>query len=176
MRSKLEIEKGIYDPTRRFAFTNIHNEPFDVQWDGKNLGTVQPGQTIELPHHLAVKCTCELVDRIMIEETKADEALHTSTAYYRSPKASRLGVPMARKPYEDKILKEIEIDPTTPQFKILASQAVEEIKRDLNAESSAAITSMAVPMDALAPLSPTMKDNIEEFPGLKKPGRPAKNA
>ena len=122
MRSTLEIDKGMYDPLRRFAFTNITEQPFEVRWDGKSLGIVEPGQTIELPHHLAVKSTVELVDKIIIAETKADEELHSSTPYYRSPKASRLGVPMARKPYEDKILKEIEVDPNTPEFKILASQ------------------------------------------------------
>lgn len=154
MSSYLTVKEGIYDPTRRFAFTNIDTADYTLTWDGKPLVTVKPGESVELPHHLAVMATGELVDRIMMAETKADEEAHATTPYYRSPKGIAMGVPAARKPFEDKVLKEIPVDQASSQFKILQSQLIETVKADLSAETSKPISSISV--------------KPEEFAGIEK--------
>ncbi len=148
MSSFLTVKEGIYNPTLRFAFTNIDTESYELKWDGKVLVTIKPGESVELPHHLAVMATGELVDRIMIRETKEDELAHMNVIQnglpYRSPKGIAMGVPAARKPFEDKILKELPIDKASSQFKILQSQLIDELKADLTAESAKPISTISV--------------------------------
>lgn len=134
MRSFLDIENGVFDPTRRFAFTNITAEDFRSTWDGRPID-VKAGQTVELPHHLAVKLTGELVDKIMYGEAHMDE-VQKNTPYYRSPKYSSVGIPQARKVWEDKILQELDVDQQSPEFQIIASKIGEELKRDMSSEKS----------------------------------------
>lgn len=144
MSSYLTVKEGIYDPTRRFAFTNISDSDYKLRWDSKDLVTVKPGESVELPHHLAVMATGELVDRIMMAETKADEDAHAGTPYYRSPKGIAMSVPEARKPFEDKVLRELPVDQASSQFKIMQSKFVEELKTDLTAETSKPISKISV--------------------------------
>ncbi len=134
MSSFLDVKNGLYDPSKRFAFTNITSEPFVSAWDGQPI-TVQPSQTIELTHHLAVKLTGELVDKIMIGNAKMDE-LQSNQPYFRSPKGTSLGVPAARKVWEDQILRELEVDEESPEIQIMRAKIREEIMTDLKAEPS----------------------------------------
>ena len=129
MRSYLEVSNGIYDPSRRFAFTNITAEVFSSAWDGSPI-TIQPNQTVELPHHLAVKLTGELVDKIMIGNAKLDE-VQKNQPYYRSPLGTSLGVPEARKVWEDQILRELGRDEESPEIQIMRAQLKQEIMNDL---------------------------------------------
>ena len=129
---------GLYDKTKRFAFTNILDEDFTSYWDGDPI-VVPAHTTIELSnttpiigagHVLAVNMTKELVDKIMIEQIKIDSdemKQKTNNPYAVSPKAGSLGVPMARKFWEDQILKELDpvTDPTA--IKVLQKQIIKEI-------------------------------------------------
>ncbi len=127
---------GLYNPSARYAFTNITDEDFTSFWDKIPI-TVKPHETIELSittpipgvngQALAVKMTGELVDFIMINEAKADELAHKDIPYYRSPKGSSLGIPGARKPYEDQILKELAVDEESPAIQSMRKQLKEEI-------------------------------------------------
>ncbi len=152
MKSFLDVESGIYDPRKRFAFTNITEEPLVSAYDGQSI-TIQPHQTVELKHHLAIKLTGELVDKIMIGNVKMDE-VQKNQPYYRSPQGSSLGVPSARKVWEDQILVELSAEDNSAQSEIDKAVIKEELKRDLSAETSTSPavgpTSTAEFADALA--------------------------
>lgn len=161
---------GIYNPVLRFAFTNITEEEFTSAWDGSPI-KVPAGATIELSHHLAVKLTKELVDKIMIGNAKLNELEHysknpnTQPNMYRAP--SSLGVPAARKIWEDQICRQLEVDEESPQIQVMRAQIKAELMADLNTE-----TSKANPLEN-APRS------IEEFADLSskpevKPKAPIK--
>jgi len=136
MSSFLDVKNGIYDPSKRFAFTNITDDVFTSAWGGQAI-TIQPGQTIELQHHLAVKLTGELVDKIMIGNAHMDE-LQKNQPYYRSPQGSSLGVPAARKVWEDQILRELQVDEESPDIQIMRAKIREEILNDIKAEPAVA--------------------------------------
>jgi sirohydrochlorin ferrochelatase len=148
MSSNLWVKQGIYDPTKRFLFTNITSEPFTFTW-GKSPITVKAGEVIELPHHLAVLATTALVDQIMNKEIKEEEdkmKLETKNPYYRSPRGSSLGIPAAREPYEKKICRELERSEskvTESQMGVIRTELAETLKRDLAGENSPKITKMS---------------------------------
>lgn len=132
MKSYLE-PTGLFNPALRFAFTNVTDADFTSLWDGRPI-TVKPGQTVELPHHLAVKMTGELVDSIMMGESKAEEDVQRTKLndpYWRSPKGMSLGVPAARKPYEDRILRQLDADEESPELQVLRMQIRSELEADL---------------------------------------------
>ncbi len=119
MYSFLEKEQGIFEPGRRYAFTNISDRVFTSRWNGFPI-IVQPNETIEVSdvtpmpgsgmgECLAIKMTKELVDAIMMGNAKADE-LAKNQPLYRSPLGGLMGVPSARKPIEDSILQPLPED------------------------------------------------------------------
>jgi len=126
--------QGLYNPLLRFAFTNITEEPLVSMWDGSPI-TVPTGATIELPHHLAVKLTKELVDKIIIGNAKLDEVTRNKENF-RSPIGMSLGVPAARKVWEDQICRELAVDEESPQIQVMRAQIREELTRDLSSEVS----------------------------------------
>ncbi len=131
--------EGIYNPLLRFAFTNISEEELVSAWDGQPI-KVPAGMTIELPHHLAVKLTKELVDKIMIGNAKLNEV----EFYKNNPNAqmntfrssSSLGVPAARKVWEEQICRQMEVDEESPQVQVMRSNIRAELMKDLSAEPS----------------------------------------
>jgi len=153
--------EGVYNPTLRFAWTNITEEPFSIMWDGAIVSTVGKNQTVELPQYLAVTATKALVDKIMIGNAKLDEITHYKNNpnvlpnMYRA--SSSLGVPAARKVWEDQICRVLEQDEESPQIQVMRAEIREQLKADLSAESSA-----GSPLDN-APRS------IEEFADLTAP-------
>lgn len=126
---------GLFNPTLRFAFTNITTEDFKSFWGGQPI-IIKAGQTVELTHHLAVKLTKELVDKIMQGEAHLDELAHKDIAYYRSPKGMMLGVPAARKVWEDKIVRELAPDEESPEIQVMRAQLKEEILAQQNKEQA----------------------------------------
>jgi hypothetical protein len=155
LSSNLTVKQGIYDPSKRFAVTNIQNDKFGLKnedftfyW-GKSPITIKSGQTIELPHHLAVKATIELTDKIMYEEVHAEEIEGRKTNKdYRSPKGLSVGIPNARDPIEKKIMRELALDEENPQVQVMRAQIKEELLRDLKAEN--ATGSPALPASSVA--------------------------
>ena len=142
MSSFLDPKEGMYNPLKRFAFTNITTEPFTFTWD-KIPMTVKPSDTIELPHHLALHATKHLVDKIMIEGIKIEEDVmkkEKNDPYFRHPKGTSLGVPGARKVYEDKILRELAVDEESPQIAIMRMKIKEELMADMKSEPKSAKT------------------------------------
>jgi hypothetical protein len=136
----LHPKMGIFDPTLKFAFTNITEEPFEIMWDGAVVTQLKAGASVELPHYLAVKCVKELVDRIMIGNAKMNELefyqknVNAMPNTYRA--ASSLAVPAARKVWEDQIVHLMAADEESPQVQIMRAQIKEELMKDLNAEAS----------------------------------------
>jgi hypothetical protein len=151
---------GLFDPSKRFAFTNISEEVFTSAWGGAPI-VVQPGQTVELPHHLANKLTDELVDKIMIGNVKMDEVEYykknpnTAPNMFRAPNS--LGVPAARKVWEDQIVRELAVDEESPQVQVMRA----ELKAQLEAELSA--------QPAREPVQ--VPTNIAEFSELNNVGQ-----
>lgn len=141
MSSLVGKTQGVFNPVQRFAFTNITAEDFVSKWDGQPI-IVKAGQTVELPHHLADKLTDELVNKIMIGNVKLAEVEYyknnpnTAPNFYRAP--SSLGVPAARKVWEDKIVRELAVDEESPEIAVMRAQIREELQRDMQAEVSKA--------------------------------------
>lgn len=124
--------EGLFNPMLKFAFTNITEEVFESKWNGSPI-TIPPGATVELPHHLAVKFTKELVDKIMIGNAKLDE-IAKNQPYYRSPQGSSLGVPAARKVWEDQICRQMAVDEESPQTQVLRATIKAELLADMAKE------------------------------------------
>lgn len=175
MRSFLEVE-GLYNPTLRFAFTNITNEEFVSYWDGVPI-KVPAGETIEVSnvtpipgagHAIAVKMTGEMVDKIMIDEVKLEES-RVNTPYYRSPKAGSLGVPAARKVWEDQILRELAPDEESPAIQSIRKQLLQELS---NPNEKQTVEPIAIPtsIDAFAQIA----ENNQKIPEQPKAAAPVK--
>lgn len=132
--------EGLYNPLLKFAFTNITEAPFDIIWDGKIVTTLKSGETVELNHYLAVASTKRLVDLIMIGNAKLNELEYyknnpnTQPNLYRA--TSSLGVPAARKVWEDQICRVMEVDEESPQVQIMRATIREELMNDLSAQPS----------------------------------------
>lgn len=143
MSSNFSVKDRMYDPTKRFAFTNITDKPFTFTWDSRPI-TVEIGETVELPEYLAVLATAKIVDEIMTAEIKAEEDIikkDTRDPYYRSPRANSLAVPAARKPYEDKVVKELAPHKNNDaRMQVIRASLTDEIKKDLNAKPASAIS------------------------------------
>lgn len=133
-KNNILTPEGIFNPTLRFAFTNITEEEFVSHWDGSPI-KVPAGATIELPHHLAAKLTRELVNQIIMGNAKLDEVSKNKEGY-RSPIGMSLGVPAARKVWEDQIVRQLDIDEESPQIQVMRAQIREELLKDLNAQPS----------------------------------------
>lgn len=145
---------GLYDPTKRFAFTNISNEDFYIVWNKQRV-KVAPKETVELPEYLALKSTHELVDKVMLGEQydKLLKIRETKPDYIAPPGAGMLGVPAARKPYEDRILKELSPKNTTEsQLQVLRMK--NEIEQDIkrSAKKSEDVSTIKVSEQAFAEL------------------------
>lgn len=143
MASYLTVKDGVYDPKKRFAVTNIMDEDFTFSWDGVE-SVIKAGDTVELPHHLMVLVATKMTDKCILEEAWAEnKEIHKATPWIDSRKNASLGVPELRKMYEDRIVKEIPFDQASSQFKILASQQMEQIKKDFSAEPAQPVQSFA---------------------------------
>lgn len=150
--------QSVFNPALRFAFTNITEEVFTSHWNKEPI-VVQPHQTVELPHHLAVKLTRELVDNIMIGDAKLDE-LTKNQPYYRSPKGASLGVPAARAVWEEQIVRQLQVDEESPEMQVMKIKIKEELQRDMAQEN--AETNIPIPT------------STEEFAQIKKEGEAVK--
>lgn len=126
-------ERGMYDPRKRYGFKNITDEVFTFSWNG-NPVSVKPQTEIELPEYMAIMATHKLVDQVMgklaqedTERLRKEMKDHTA----RSPLGIAMGVPAARKVYEDKILRELKIDEQSPEIQVLRAQIKDQITNDI---------------------------------------------
>lgn len=159
-------ERGMYDPTKRYGFKNISNETFTFTWD-RNPITVQPGQEVELPEHLAILATHKLVDKVMQDEIHAEEKkvrAETKDPYWKNPKGISMAVPHARKIYEDKIIRLLKVDEQSPQIQILRAQAKEQILNDLSNGQKAPAPLEAVIGSIAQSGNPTAPAEFAEIP------------
>lgn len=127
------VERGMYDPLKRYGFKNITEEPFTFTWNSNPI-TVKPGVEIELPEHLAITATHKLVDQIMNKIAHEDtERLRKELKDHaaRSPLGIAVGVPSARKPWEDKVLRELKLDEQSPEIQVLRAQTKDRIINDI---------------------------------------------
>lgn len=160
-------DRGMYNPLKRYGFKNITDEAFTFSWNDNPI-TVPPGVEIELPEHLAITATHKLVDQIMQKEIHAEEEKmrrETRDAYWKSPRGISMAVPTARKPYESKVLRELQIDERSPQFQVLRSQIKEQILGDL-ANGQKAPDPLADLVAATIPMGSTSAPKeFSEIPG-----------
>lgn len=163
----MEVE-GVYDPSLRFAFTNITEEDFHSAWDSSPI-IVKPGETIELPQYLAVKLTRELVDKIMIGNAKLNEVEYykkypgTTPNSYRAP--SSLGIPEARKVWEDQICRQLAVDEESPQVQVMRAQIKAQLKEDLARETANGPVAVPNSLEEFADLTASPKPVVK--PALK---------
>ena len=166
-------DEGVFNPLRRFAFTNITDDLFTFHWDGKPI-SVKAHDTIELPHHLMVIATTKLVDKIMIQKAKEDEIEGRKTdRFYRG--ANMMGVPDARKVYEDQIVRELEVDEESPQIAVMKAQIRDQVLADIENGSKKAepVSSIVagVKLENFASVDNVAKKAVEkpvEFAAAKK--------
>lgn len=142
--------EGMFNPVLRFAFTNVLDEDFVSYWDGVRQ-TVKPHTTVKLTHHLAVKFTKEIVDKLMQKDNKG----------------LGMAVPATRKPYEDKVLSLLPSE-DSQELEILKSQFIEQVKEDAAREPGVAYEAPEVPKLDFEDLSE------KNFSEPRKPGRPRK--
>lgn len=135
MSSNLTKKEGIYDPTKRGAFTNWSNEDFVGVWAGEGI-TIKAGQTVTLPEHLAIKFTGEFVDREMVKEEMSNFVPSVKWPTYEESEKTMVGIPSARTPYEKKTLKWLERSDESPEMQLLRMQVLDEIKKDFTASPS----------------------------------------
>lgn len=181
-KSFLDVQ-GLYNPSLRFAFTNITTEAFTSYWNGVPI-VIKAGETIEISnitpipgagHAIAVKMTGEMVDKIMMDEAKMDE-IRVNTPYYRSPKGTSLGVPAARKPIEDQILRELSPEEESPAIQTIRKQLLEEIQAGGDEKQTTAPVHIPTSIEEFADINNVSKEPAIERPAkVKKLGRPRKN-
>jgi len=104
--------EGMYNPLVRFAFTNVLDTEFKSYWNSRPF-TVKPHETVKLTHHLAVKFTKELVDKLMFLDKKPES----------------LAIPELRKPYENKVLALLPFEDEN-QLEIIKGDFLDQIARD----------------------------------------------
>lgn len=170
MSSFLQPKDGVFNPLRRFAFTNITDDLFTFHWNSQPI-SVKAHDTIELPHHLMVIAAIKLVDKIMINNAKKDEIEGRKTdRFYRG--ANLMGVPEARKVYEDQIVRELAIDEESPQISVMKAQIRDQILHDIEvgAKKAAPVESVvaSVKLENFAEIKEGGNQAIEEFPSVKK--------
>lgn len=134
MSSIVGKNQGVYDNTKKYAVTNITTEDFVSHWNGSPV-IIKAGQTASFEQHMANKVTDEMVDKIMIGNAKLDE-IKMGTPYARSPMGSSLGVPAARKVWEDKIVREISVNEESPEMQMMRAKMKEELLADMSQEKS----------------------------------------
>lgn len=175
----LYIRQGVYNPALRFAFTNISEEEFVSAWGGEPI-KIPAGHTVELPHHLAAKLTKELVDKIMIGNAKLNEVEYYQKNQnampntYRAP--SSLGVPAARKVWEDQICRLLAPDEESPETQLMRIKIKQELLKDLQAEpSSGSPLDNAPALSEFADLTADKETPKEKAPmKLKEVAKPKK--
>ena len=133
MSSFLTKSDGIYNPAKRYGVKNITDTDFTFTWNGNPI-TIKVGQEIELPEHMAILATTKMVDQVMHAEADEETARmrkELRDPYWRSPKGISAGIPMARKPYEDRVIRELSIDEKSPQYQVLRAEVKEQLLGDL---------------------------------------------
>lgn len=168
MSTNLFPKDGVFNPLRRFAFTNITDDVFTFHWDGKPI-TVKAHDTVELPHHLMVIAATKLVDKIMINNAKADEIEGRKTdRYYRG--ANMMGVPAAREVYESKIVRELEVDEESPQIQVMRAQIRDQVIKDIETgqKNAAPVESIVASVNLENMVNVAEGGKSEEYAGAKK--------
>ncbi len=192
MPSYLQRKEGVYDVGKRYAFTNISEEPFPIMWNSQIVRVVEPHETIEIsdatPYPgpgngdaIARTKTIELTTRVILGEARIDsEKLGlTTNKGYISPVGTRALIPEARKPYEQKILQELA---PAENVHVLEKLKADELIGDTRRQAGVSYQS-APPQFVNAPKIGEAKSNGEEFQAeipkasedIVKPKRSKKN-
>lgn len=159
--------EGMFDPTKRFAFTNIMTEDFRSGWNSVPV-IVKPGETIEISnvtpipgagHALAVLMTNQLIDQIIIGEAKLDEVTKNQP-YYRSPKGMSLGVPAAREIWEKQIIRELDPEEESPALQTIRKQLREEIETGITAKQETAPVHIPTNISEFAELGSVKEEKV----------------
>jgi hypothetical protein len=101
-------EQGMFDPTKRYSFTNITDEPFQFGWNGVNID-VAPKESIEITQYLAYQAVNKMIDQLIMAKNKKDldKIRETNPAYLTPPGAGMMGIPAYRVTFENMIVKEL---------------------------------------------------------------------
>lgn len=129
-------ERSLYDNSQRYRFTNIDDEEFIGMWDGRIFVTVPAGRSVTLPEAQAITYAKALCTRVMLKEEKSKFVPNMREATWEESQKTRTGVPMARDPYEKRILQKLEQNEDTPELQVLRSEIREELLHDMQAQVS----------------------------------------
>ena len=166
MSQLIEKKAGIFNNAQRFAVTNILDEDMNFMWGG-NPFSIPAHKTVSLPIYLANSVVDQLVDKILMDEMKANELAYyeknpnTEVNRYRAP--NFLSNVTMRKALEDKIAKPLEMETGSTEAQLLKMQIKEELEHDLKQEVST--SPVSVPMSAVGSFS---QDSMKEFAELGK--------
>lgn len=129
-------EQGMYDPTKRYAFTNPTEDVFKFQWNGVEV-EVASKETIELPQYLAVLATTKIIDQMMteVERKKTEKIREVQPAYIAPNGAGMLGIPAARLPYEKMVIREL-APKTGSDAKLDIIRMKEQVEADIKRSKS----------------------------------------
>jgi len=161
-------ERYLFDNTQRYRFTNIDDEPFVGMWDGREFVNVPAGASVTLPEAQAITYAKELCTRVMFKEEKEKFVPNMREASWEESQKSRVGIPLARDPYEKRILQKLETGDETPELQAMRSEMREELMRDLSAkvETAPAGPPRAIKDLAVVKDKRTARDG-HEFEGVK---------
>lgn len=129
-------KQGLYDNTQRYRFTNIDDEMFTGMWNGRIFVRLLPGESATLPEVYAVTFSKELATRVMLKEEKAKYIPTQNAPTWEESQKSRVGIPMARDPYEKRIVQKMEVGEETPEIEAMRSQMREQLLADMSAQVS----------------------------------------
>jgi hypothetical protein len=124
-------EQGMFDPTKRYAFTNITDEVFQFGWNGVTID-VAPKETVELPQYLAYQAVNKIIDQMIMSKNKKDldKVRETNPNYLTPPGAGMMGIPAYRETFEKMVVREI-APKTGNDAKLDVIRAKEQIMADI---------------------------------------------
>lgn len=138
-------DRFLTDDSQLYRFTNIDDEPYVGRWNGKEFVKVPAGHSVTIPESKAIVFAKDLCTRVMLKEEKAKFVPNLREATWEESQKTRTGIPMARKPYEDRILQKLEMGEETPETQALRSQLREQILSDMNSKVSTESPASALP-------------------------------
>lgn len=151
-------KEGLYDQSQRYRFHNIDDEVFVGKWNGTEYVTVPAGESVTLPESQAINFAKQLATRVMIKDEQEKFVPTMMEPTWEQSRKTRTGIPMAREPYEKRILKKIEIGEETPEIQSLRSQIREEL-----------ISDMSMQVSTEAPQGPRSKSEISIVADKNRP-------
>lgn len=129
-------ERSLYDNSQRYKFTNIDDEEFVCMWNGEEITRIPAGASVTLPESQAITYAKDLCTRVMTKEERAKFVPNMREATWEESQKTRVGLPMARDPYEKRILSKLNASDETPEIQLMKAQIKDQLLSDMSAQVS----------------------------------------